>query len=55
VPPARHTGHSRVRQNPGDPDYAVMHIFRFEADKIAELWDFGQEVPKDIVNENGMF
>jgi predicted SnoaL-like aldol condensation-catalyzing enzyme len=34
---------------------AVMHIMRFENDKIAELWDFGQPVPKDMVNENGMF
>jgi predicted SnoaL-like aldol condensation-catalyzing enzyme len=34
---------------------AVMHIFRFEGDKIAELWDFGQEAPKDMPNENGMF
>ncbi len=47
--------HSRVRQNPGDPDYVVMHLFRFEGDLIAELWDFGQEVPKDCINENGMF
>jgi predicted SnoaL-like aldol condensation-catalyzing enzyme len=47
--------HSRVRQNPDDLEVAVIHIFRFEADKIVELWDFGQTVPKDSVNENGMF
>ncbi len=47
--------HSRVRQTLAGTDLAVMHIFRFEANKIAELWDFGQAVPTDLVNENGMF
>jgi predicted SnoaL-like aldol condensation-catalyzing enzyme len=47
--------HSFVRQNPQDLGVAVMHIFRFEAGKIAELWDFGQPVPEDQINENGMF
>ncbi len=23
--------------------------------KIAELWDFGQAVPENMINENGMF
>jgi len=47
--------HSHVRQNPGDPGAAVVHIFRFEDDKISELWDLGQPVPLETVNENGMF
>lgn len=47
--------HSRFRQNPNDTDYAVMHIFRFEGDKIMELWDFAQAAPIVIINENGMF
>jgi predicted SnoaL-like aldol condensation-catalyzing enzyme len=47
--------HSFVRQNPQDRGVAVVHIFRFEADKIAELWDFGQPVPEQPINENGMF
>ena len=34
---------------------AVAHIFRFEGNKVAELWDFGQEVPADMTNEYGMF
>ena len=46
---------SRVRQKPADRGAAVMHIFRFESDRIAELWDVGQEVPEKAVNENGMF
>jgi predicted SnoaL-like aldol condensation-catalyzing enzyme len=47
--------HSRFRQNPYDTDYAVMHIFRFENDKVVELWDFAQAAPAEIINENGMF
>ena len=47
--------HSHVRQKPGDPGAAVVHIFRFEDDKIAELWDLGQPVPLETVNENGIF
>lgn len=47
--------HSHVRPAPDSLGYVVMHIFRFEAGKIAELWDFGQAVPEDMLNENGMF
>src|SRR5262245_39590496 len=48
--------HSRVsRQDPSAPAIAVVHIFRFEQDRIAELWDVGQQMSKDSPNENGMF
>ena len=47
--------HSHVRQNPGDPDAAVVHIFRFFEDRIVELWDVGMPAPKDNINENGIF
>lgn len=47
--------HSRFRQYPNDPDWAVMHIFRFEGDKVVELWDFAQAAPAEMINENGMF
>jgi predicted SnoaL-like aldol condensation-catalyzing enzyme len=48
--------HSRVEQE-GDNGWkgVVMHIFRFINDKIVELWDFGQGIPDEMVNENGMF
>ena len=46
---------SRVRQMPGDRGGAVVHIFRFEGDRIVEFWDIGQAVPESNVNENGMF
>lgn len=46
---------SRVRQHPDDAGVAVVHIFRFEGDRIVELWDIGQAVPASSINENGMF
>lgn len=45
----------RVRIRPGTPEYALVHIFRFEDERIAELWDVSQEVPKDSPNRYGMF
>ena len=48
--------YSRVsRQDPQAPDIAVVHIFRFEGDRIVELWDVGQPIVKESPNENGMF
>lgn len=47
--------HSRVRHSDDTPEIAVVHIFRFEGDRIAELWDVGMEAPKDSPNENGLF
>ena len=35
--------------------YAVVHIARIVDGKIVELWDLGQEIPKDSPNELGMF
>ena len=52
------TVHSHIQPEPGnknDNGLAYIHIFRFDKDKIAELWDFGQPVPIKAVNENGMF
>jgi predicted SnoaL-like aldol condensation-catalyzing enzyme len=47
--------HSHVKQNPDDFGGAVIHIFRFKDNQIVELWDVGQQIPKDSPNENGMF
>lgn len=47
--------HSWVRQRPSDLGASIVHIFRFEGDLIAELWDVGQAVPEDSPNEHGMF
>ncbi|MES2353021.1 MAG: nuclear transport factor 2 family protein [Pseudomonadota bacterium] len=47
--------HSNVKLMPGDINMAVVHIFRFEGNLIAELWDIGQPVPENCANEQGMF
>ena len=47
--------HSRVRQSPDDRGAAVVHIFRFQGDRVVELWDIGQPLPENSPNENGMF
>ena len=47
--------HSSVRQRPDDLGAAVVHIFRFQNGRIAELWDVGQPIPKEAANKYGMF
>lgn len=47
--------YSHVRHNKSEKGAAVVHFFRFEGDRIIELWDVGQEVPPQSPNENGMF
>jgi len=47
--------HSKIRLQTDGPRVAALHIFRFKGDRIAEMWDVGQPVPKDSPNENGMF
>jgi predicted SnoaL-like aldol condensation-catalyzing enzyme len=39
----------------GDRGAGVVHIFRFDGDKLVELWDLGQEVPAESPNASGMF
>jgi predicted SnoaL-like aldol condensation-catalyzing enzyme len=49
--------HSRV-QTAGENGWegAVIHIFRFDDNnKVVELGDFGQSIPEEQINENGMF
>lgn len=47
--------HSHVRMKPEDRGIAVVHIFRFERGLIVELWDVGQPIPDESVNQYGMF
>ncbi|HEY8144743.1 MAG TPA: hypothetical protein VIG06_18825 [Kofleriaceae bacterium] len=39
----------------GDRGFGLAHIFRFEGDKVIELWDLAQEVPAESPNKSGMF
>ena len=46
---------SHVRHTQGEPGFGVVHIFRFEADRVVEMWDLAQQVPAQSPNANGMF
>lgn len=47
--------HSHVKLKPGELEVAAVHLFRFQDGKVVELWDVGQQVPKDTPNQFGMF
>lgn len=47
--------HSHIKQNPEDLGAAVIHIFRFEGERVVELWDVGQAIAELSPNEHGMF
>ncbi len=47
--------HSRLVPSPGDRGMVAVHLFRFEGDKIVEMWDLGQPVPADSPNSDGVF
>jgi len=47
--------HSHVVPHPGQAGIAVIHLFRFENGKIAELWDVGQAVEPGSPNSDGAF
>ncbi len=46
---------SNVQMKPNGPNVAVVHMFRFEDNKITEMWDVGQVIPDNSPNTNGMF
>ena len=46
---------SHLKRADANLEYAVVHIARIVDGKIVELWDLGQEIPKDSPNEFGMF
>ncbi len=47
--------HSHVVLSPGEKGVATVHLLRFHENKIVELWDFGQPVPSDSPNQDGIF
>lgn len=46
---------SRLRREQAGVEIAVVHILRFDGERIVEMWDVGQEIPKDSPNTLGMF
>ena len=47
--------HSQLKVRQEKKEMAVMHIFRFQGDKIVEMWDMGQPIPPDSPNSDGAF
>jgi predicted SnoaL-like aldol condensation-catalyzing enzyme len=47
--------HSHIVLRPGETGVAAVHLFRFQGDKIVEMWDCGQPVPTDSPNKDGVF
>jgi len=46
--------HGKVKLS-ADSQWSVIHIFRFENNKIVELWEASQEVLENSPNEYGLF
>ena len=47
--------HSNIELRQGEQEMLVVHIFRFSEGKIIEMWDVGQEIPKDSTNLDGAY
>jgi predicted SnoaL-like aldol condensation-catalyzing enzyme len=47
--------HLHVRLRATEPGFAAVHIFRFDGDRIIEVWGLGQAIPEQSPNTNGMF
>ena len=47
--------HSHLVMQPGEKGMIVVHIFRFDGDKIVEIWECGQQIPADSPNTDGAF
>lgn len=47
--------HSKIILSPEFPVMAVLHVLKFRDDKIVEMWDMGDQEPKDMPNADGMF
>jgi predicted SnoaL-like aldol condensation-catalyzing enzyme len=47
--------YTHIRQKSDELGWAVVHIFRFEHDRIVEMWDIGQELLEESQNQYGMF
>lgn len=46
--------HSYIKQAE-NLEFSVVHILKFEKEKIIEIWDVIQPFPEKIINENAMF
>lgn len=47
--------HSHLKIGQDKQDMAVVHLFRFENSKIAEMWDCAGQLPPESPNTDGAF
>jgi len=47
--------HSHLVMKEGEKGMVVVHMFRFEKDRVVEFWDCGQQIPADMPNKDGAF
>ena len=47
--------HSHLILNTDEAGMIVAHLFRFQGDKIVEMWDIGQQIPTNSPNKDGAF
>jgi len=47
--------HAHLALEQDDNGMVVVHICRFEGDKMVEFWDCGQAIPADMPNNDGAF
>jgi predicted SnoaL-like aldol condensation-catalyzing enzyme len=47
--------HSHLVPTEGEKGMVTVHIFRFDGDKVVELWDCGQQIPAEMPNKDGAF
>ncbi|HUL42767.1 MAG TPA: nuclear transport factor 2 family protein [Bacteroidota bacterium] len=47
--------HSHLVMRQGETGMIVVHLFRFDGDRIMEFWDCGQQIPPDSPNKDGAF
>ncbi len=47
--------HSKLTLPQNKKELNVLHLFRFQENKIIEMWDIGTPIPDEIINKNGIF
>jgi predicted SnoaL-like aldol condensation-catalyzing enzyme len=47
--------HSHIILHAGDVGIVAVHVFRFQGDRVIEMWDIGQPVPTNSPNTDGVF
>lgn len=46
---------SHIVLYPGDSGIVAVHLFRFQGERIVEMWDYNQPVPTDSPDSDGIF